>query len=264
MKLKNFIFNNIKKDLLIAYSYKGQFIGSYLAIFFNMIIFFYFIKFAGSDSFNDLFSFIFIGIVMSDCLLIISRSCATQITTFKNQGIFEELMTCPVRNIFLVLSSIPYSIFSSITRLICYISFFLFFTDYNFVTVNLMVIVSAFLLAVMSFIGVSLIAAAFSIIFFRGGAVILIFSGASTIFGGVFYPTSTFNFNIDFISIFLSIKPTLDLIRSSIGVIELDKIEIFYSFLNLIILSVFYILIGYFLTKYAIKHAKEKGTFSHF
>ena len=96
-----------------------------------------------------------------------------------------------------------------------------------------MVIISAFSLAVMSFIGISLIAAAFSIIFFRGGAVILLFSGASTIFGGVFYPTSTFNFNIDFISIILSIKPTLDLIRSSIGVIELDKIEIFYSFLNL-------------------------------
>ena len=146
MKLKNFIFNNIKKDLLIAF-YKGQFIGSYLAIF--LWSYFFTIKFAGSDSFNNLFSFIFVGIVMSDCLLIISRSCATQITTYKSQGIFEELMTCPVRNIFIVLSSIPYSIFSSLTRLICYIFFFLFFTDYNFETVNIMVIISAFSLAVM-------------------------------------------------------------------------------------------------------------------
>ena len=48
-KFFSLFFLGLRKDLLNAMSYKIQFFGSFLIIFFNLIIYYYFLEFIGAS-----------------------------------------------------------------------------------------------------------------------------------------------------------------------------------------------------------------------
>lgn len=258
-----YFFSNLKKDFLIAYSYKGSFYGGYIMIIFNLMLMYYFINFINSDNSSNLFGYILIGLATSDVLLIISRSASSQITQYKNQGIYEELMQMPLNEHLITSSAIPYAILNSLIRVSIYLIFYYLFVG-SFDINNSYLLLLTIVLLLISFIGISLIAAAITIIYFRGNAIVVLYVSLCTMFGGVLYPAKMLPFNLEFFSNLLSIKPGLEIIRQSLGFSNYDSIDIIYSLMSLSILSISYFLLGYYLVSYAINIAKIKATLSFY
>ena len=121
-KVFSLFFLGLHKDLLNAMSYKIQFFGSFLIIFFNLIIYYYFLEFIGASRLEavqlDYFKYIFVGLLMTDFSVLIVRSLSGPITTYKNQGIFEELMSLPVSEIQIIFNSLPYALLNGFVRMI--------------------------------------------------------------------------------------------------------------------------------------------------
>ena len=125
---------------------------------------------------------------MTDFSVIIVRSLSGPITTYKNQGIFEELMSLPVSEIQIIFNSLPYALFNSFMRMICFICFYIILYGLPLVNIGHFFILSgSLILFTLCSCGVSLIFTGITLVFHRGEGLPFVYSAVSTLLRR-FYP----------------------------------------------------------------------------
>ena len=264
-KFFSLFFLGLKKDLLNAMSYRIQFFGSFLIIFFNLIIYYYFLEFIGASRLEevqlDYFKYIFVGLLITDFSVIIVRSLSGPITTYKNQGIFEELMSLPVSEIQIILNSLPYALFNGFLRVICFMLFYIILYGLPVVDIGHLFILSGSLfLFILCSCGVSLIFTGITLVFHRGEGLPFIYSAVSTLFGGVFYPVSIISEKLNIIANILPIKHMIEVIRGLSGISNYSANDLYLNIVSLSILSVFFLITGFLVWKKSLEVAKKQAS----
>lgn len=258
------------KDKNIYLSYKFNIFLILISFSIYLSVLYFFSKLVNFNTFinqDTYFLYALIGIAIADFCLSISSGIRNEIMTSRSNGTFEELLIAPYNSILIILLMFTFPVFTALIRLFIYL-FFITIISYYFVGISysvedLAVILILIPLSCICYIGIGLVSAAFVILFDRGDPIIYFNSAATFILSGVFYPTSILWPFLKNISEFIPIKHIIDISRNlafngnGYGIV-------FDGFINLLMLSIIFLVIGLLTCNASINRAKNLGTFGNY
>jgi ABC-2 type transport system permease protein len=259
-----------KRDFKIAASYRMNFLTQGFGIILTTFSFFLLSKmFAGNEISQlepyggDYFSFVLIGIALTDYFTISTNTFANEIRTSQIVGTLESLLITPTSIVTILLSSYVYKLFSTSFRIIFYLVVGLFLFDMLNHPVDIVALTVAFLLTLLPFFGLGLMSASFIIVFKQGNPIGGLMTMSSGLLGGVMYPVSVLPDWLTPFSMVLPITHGLEAIRqvllNGVGISSIYK-----QLLILGILSFFSLATGMFSIYYGLKIAKKEGSLLHY
>jgi ABC-2 type transport system permease protein len=260
----------LKKDFQNAISYKLQFISSLFAILFGTFIFFTFSKlFENANSpllqeyNNNYFAFSLIGLALTDFTFYIAKSINQEIRNGQLNGTFEELILASKNHIFILISIVSYPVVYGLLRLLFFLLIGIFIFNLEIEIVKGYAYIPLILvLTILSYLGIALISASYTIIFKSGDPFNSLFFTISGIFGGVIYPVKALPEISIFISNFLPITYILESLRACL--IQGNEVDINSNFISLSFISLFFMTAGCLLCILAIKRAKKTGSLIYY
>ena len=266
MKLYAFL----KRDFLIAVSYKFPFFIQFIGIFFSMFIFFFVSKLVGAGQNNLLdkystsyFSFLLIGIAFSDFFLNSINAFSEEIRRGQLFGTLETILTTPLSITKIVIySSIFNYIFSGI-RFFVYFLFGKLFFDLSFGTINVFCLIVVLILSLLSFWGIGMISATFVIIFKQGSPIKWLLGPATGLLGGIFYPLDVLPNSLKELAYLLPITHSVEAIRLILFK-SANFYDISFNIISLILLSILFFPLGIYLFKLGLNVAKRQGSLLHY
>lgn len=263
--MKNKIYAIFKKDLSLAISYRFGFIFQFISIFGQLVVFYFLSKFIEFRNFGnvnniDYFSFVLIGLALMDIGSRIVSAPSREFSSMKSSGVLEEVLQLNINNYTFGMAMTIYPIFISLIRLIIYLFVLAFVSEYFIFSLDrLLIAIPAIVLFISSLIWVSLIASAYSFVFFTTNFVVSIFISFSIIFGCIYYDYQILPSILHFLSNLTPFKPTLEILRWSFIDADLDN-SILNSYIILLIQNLFFLLVSIISFDKALKHAKKNGT----
>ena len=260
-----------KKDLYIAMSYRGAFLMEFITIIFNLLIIFLIANFIDSQTDiinNELnqgyFYFVFWGLISQDLMVRIVGASSKDLLNYKTSGILEELVQLPSAQLTIIFGSNLYPIFMSLIRIILSITVASFLIEEALLNLSdFFYFILNFIFLIISFIFVGLIAAAYTLFFFRTGPIPIFFISFSIIFGSVYFPVEILPYSLGQLSIFTPLSPALDNFR----MLSSDNFNIIIFFSNLfkiLLINLIFVTIALITLIASLKHAKRNGTFLHY
>ncbi len=259
----------LRKDFLIAYSYRTNFFISILTVFFLLFVLSNLSKLSVDNeilgNFKDnSFGYFVIGIAIIDFAMTISARGAAQARELQLTGVFEELLLFRRSNAELMISLFIYPTVFALFRFSLILVFGVVFFDLQINNLgNFALLVLVMSLSIISFIGIGLISAFFIIILKKGDFVNTINLILCIGFGNIIFPSEIVDTQLSQISYFLPITHSVELLRELlIGSIDTKNISTNIAYLSS--LSFFFIAIGIISCIYAIKFAKIKGSIGEF
>lgn len=267
MNKQNFYIATFLKDLKIAYSYKLQFVFNLLSIFVSIFFIYIFSGLVdGSDNpimekyGGSYFVFLFFGFLTAELSVLFLNTMPSKIREYQLTGIFEELMMSGRKEIHIILSTLIYPCFFQATRLSLYLLLFSFIAGSVDFIANLSIYsFLSLILFIVSLIGISLISAAFTVLFKSRGIINTLYLSVSSVLSGVAFPVELLP---KFLSYFGEILPTtqfLKITRSDLaGTIKFE--EAYLSLSIMLVMAVILFTMGSMLLNKSIAMSKRNGT----
>lgn len=260
----------LKRDFKVATSYRLHFITQGFGIFLTTSAFFLLSKmFTGNqisqlDPYGgDYFSFVLIGIALTDYFTISTNTFSNEIRTSQIVGTLESLLVTPTSIITILLSSYIYKLFSTSFRIILYISIGYFIFNMHLQSINIFLLFIIFMLTLLPFLGLGLISASFIIVFKKGNPIGGLMTMSSGLLGGVIYPVTVLPEWLKPLSAILPITHGLEAIRQVL-LNSAGYTVIRHQLLILLILTVFSLATGIVSIYYALRIAKREGSLLHY
>ncbi|HEA67326.1 MAG TPA: ABC transporter permease [Desulfobacterales bacterium] len=258
------------RDLQIALSYKLQFLLQFVGIFFSSMVFFFVSKLIGggiSDQLapwgGDYFSFVIIGVALTDYLSVSLEGFSNEIRSAQVEGTLETLLITPTPVSTILFSSTLYSYSVTSLRVIVYIVLGALLFGLNLHMTSILSFIVVMILTVASFAGIGLISAAFIIVFKQGSPINLAVTTGSGLLGGVFYPIDILPSWLEPVSWFLPITHALEAMRQ-ILINGASFSMIYNKVLILALFSALLLPIGLATFQYGLRIAKKEGSLIHY
>jgi ABC-2 type transport system permease protein len=185
----------LKRDVQIDLSYKLRFLMQFIGIFFSTALTFFVSELIGSSISNklagyggDYFSFVIVGIALTDYLSVSLEQFSDEIRTAQLEGTLETLLVTPTSVYTILFSSSLYNFFLTSLRVMVYILLGLLLFGLKLHLTSILALVVLIILTIGSFAGIGLISAAFILVLKRGSPISLLVMTVSGLLGGVFYP----------------------------------------------------------------------------
>lgn len=258
-----------KRDFKIATSYRLQFVTQGFGIILTTFSFFLLSKMFDGNQVSqlepyggDYFSFVIIGIALTDYFTLSTNTFANEIRTSQIIGTLESLLVTPTSIITILLSSYVYKLFSTSFRIFFYILVGVFLFDMLIQPVDIVALSLAFSLTLLPFFGIGLLSAAFIIVFKQGNPIGRLMTISSGLLGGVMYPVTVLPDWLKPFSAILPITHGLEAIRQVLlngaGVVVIRE-----QLAILVLLSMLSLTIGLTSILYGLKVAKRDGSLLH-
>lgn len=259
-----------KRDFKIALSYRLQYATQGFSIILTAFSFFLLSEMFSGNQISklepyggDYFSFVLIGIALTDYFVISTNSFATEIRSSQIAGTLESLLVTPTSILTILLSSYAYKLLSTCFRLFFYILVGVFFFNMHLQLPNVLALSIAFLLTLLPFFGLGLVSASFIIVFKQGNPIGGLMAMSSGLLGGVMYPVTVLPEWLKPFSAILPITHGLEAIRQVLlngaGIVAIRN-----QLLILSILSILSLATGVFSIYYGLKIAKKEGSLLHY
>lgn len=185
----------LKRDVQIDLSYKLRFLMQFVGIFFSTALTFFVSELIGSSISNklagyggDYFSFVIVGIALTDYLSVSLEQFSNEIRSAQLEGTLETLLVTPTSVYTVLFSSSLYNFFLTSLRVMVYILLGLLLFGLKLHLTSILALVVLMILTIGSFAGIGLISAAFILVLKQGSPLPLLVTTASGLLGGVFYP----------------------------------------------------------------------------
>jgi ABC-2 type transport system permease protein len=258
------------KDFQAVSSYKLNFATSLFGIFLSVTLYFFMSRLFGSTMIphlkqygGDYFSFVLIGIAFYDYLGLAMGSLASTISSAQSMGTLEVLLVTPTKISTIILSSSIYRFIWTSIRVCAYIvvgaiGFNLKITGANYGGAFLILV-----LMIISFSSFGIISASFIMVLKRGDPITWIFSTASMLLGGLYYPIEVLPWWLQKISYILPVTYALEGMRLALLKGYPTK-DLGTYIMALVIFGVVMMPISVVSFKYAIKRAKMDGSLTHY
>lgn len=264
------IYSFLKKDFLIAASYKLSFYLSFLIIIFTTFFFFNFSKlFSGSNNeylqeySGNYFLFVIIGISVMDISSLVMRSVSNEMRQSQLNSNIEQILLCKNNTIFIMMCSSAYPLLLGLLRFTVYIGVLVVLYGKNIPIIdNIGIIIFSLFLTYIISVGVSLIATSYVIYFKKGDPINAILLSLSSIFSGILYPVAILPEWGKLISFFIPITYPVEILRTIF--ITNDYTYFYYYLIMFIMYSIALLFIGYCLLKLSVKHAIKNGNITNY
>lgn len=265
-----FWYEQVKKDFLVAFSYKLNFFSQFFYIIVLLLpIFFLSETFAMTESpylqeyGNNYFMFAVLGLSFSTFVVSCIGSASKAIKEAQAFGYVEIILNSKISAEYFVVTSMIYPLIIGTLR----IFFFLFMAyclqPFVLSFSNFMCFLGLSILLIAPFIGIGLLAASYAIVYKQGDPVVLLVNFVITVFSGTIYPVSVLPEFLTFISKVIPFTEGLDLIRKLIINNSTNHIDIS-DILFLLIFALATFSIGYTVIRRAIHYSKLKGTLGRY
>ena len=228
-----FWISQLRKDFLWAFSYKISFFGQFIGIGLSVYTLFFISKtFEMSKSthliqYNEnYFLFAIIGLGTLDMINLCLRSATRSVRDAQAFGFIDVLISSRVSPQSIILSSLVYPFLMGFIRIVVYLFCAFFLQDLNFSILSVTLAVGVMLLTLISFMGLSLIAASFVILYKQGDPIYYLTGLTIFLFSGVLFPVSVLPEGLQPISSFIPVTHGLEMMRK---ILIFDSYE-FWSF----------------------------------
>ncbi len=256
----------LRKDILVAYSYKLSFFSQFIFTFFQIILIYLvsdFIGVIGTDYEKDLnyFQYVIFGICFIDVMITITTYCPREVLNYKLTGIFEEIISININKVYTTVVGMGfYSIFLSLIKILIYIIVSSILLDDLIINLkySFEFILTTSLL-IFSFLMVSIIASAYTIFLHRVGFISTVFLLISIILGNAYFPNTYVPDYLHFLSYLTTFTPGIDNLR----MIQLDSFimfDFYWNIILMIILNIIYFILGYILINKSMRQSKKNGS----
>jgi len=185
----------LKRDIQIELSYKLDFVFQFVSIFFSTAVTFFISELFGSGIADklggyggDYFSFVIIGIALTDYMSVTLDEFSDEISDAQVEGTLETLLVTPTSVYTILFSSSLYSYLLTSLRVMVYMLFGILIFGLKLHLTSVLALVVLIILTIGSFVGIGLISAAFILVFKQGSPIPSLMTTASALLGGVFYP----------------------------------------------------------------------------
>ena len=243
-----------KKDALMAGKYKLQLILSIASIAIYIFAILNFSK-AYSLSFSspiESYFFFLVGYMTLDIASTQLNSVPAQVNFYQTTGIIEKLISTDQKTLHNLIFSNIFPFMLCLLRISIYtICSFLIF-KINLSLLIFFTIVFALFCTAISYLGIGLIAASFTILFKRGNPIIIIFMAGTVLISGAFYSNSMLPNSLLLFSEIVPATSSLELVRNIFISEDLSLLLVGRIFL----ISVLYAIIGYVVLYKSLKYAK--------
>lgn len=187
----------LKRDFLVAISYKSAFIADVVGILFKVITFFYIGEVFGGavspslESFGgNYFAFLIIGIALTDFVHTSLENFATSIRDSQMTGTLEIVLLSPIRLPHLLVYSSLWAYVFTTFRFIVYVFFGAILFTLDVANANLLASAVILLLTILCYAPLGIISATVIMVFKKGTWFRTAISAVSFLLGGVAYPVS--------------------------------------------------------------------------
>jgi ABC-2 type transport system permease protein len=259
----------LKRDFLIAYSYKTAFVMQMMSIFFTVPMFFFIGKLfgeVGSDFLEqyegDYFAFLLIGMALLDYLAVSLGSFGKSLRESQLMGTLELVLLSPTSLAkVLTYSSLWVYLFTTV-RFTLYLTVGM-ALGLDLKSSNLIGAVAVLMLGVLTFAPFGILSASLIMLIKRGGGLTVVVSAASLFCGGVLYPTSVLPDWVQPISQMLPLTHTLEGMRNAL----LNGHSMYELLDTLLILALFaVVLLPFSLICFwaAVRRTKKTGTLAQY
>lgn len=260
----------LKRDLLIASSYKFDFMMHWVHALALLLPFFFVAKMLGDNASShllpyggDYFAFVLVGLGLRRYLSHALHSLPGAIGEEQMLGTLEALLATPTsfKSIFLLLSLL--SFLYAVLNLLFYAFLGIVFFHVRFPNANFFGAFCILLLTSISFTAFGLLSASFILVFKKGSVVEPFLEGFSSFLGGVYFPTTLLPLWLHNISEFVPMTYVLRTLRlcllQGVPLSSLGK-DLFVLFL----LTALFFPIGLWTFGKALEKAKRDGSLVHY
>jgi ABC-2 type transport system permease protein len=260
----------IYKDFISAASYRFSFVSQWFGIFFAALTFFFLSKLFGSAVLpyvepygGDYFSFVIIGIAFASYLQVSLNSFSRCIREAQVLGTLETLLVTQTEISTIIISSSLYSFILTSVRVLVYLLLGVLLFGLRIGDGNFLGALVILLLTIVSFSGLGIISASFIMVLKRGDPLTWLFSNASWLLGGVFYPVTVLPHWLQKVSYLLPITYSLEGMRLAL----LKGYTLKALLPNILPLLAFIVVVlptSLLVFNYAVRRAKIDGSLIHY
>lgn len=260
----------LKRDVLIAWSYRFKFLGQSGAMLTTTLVFFFLGKLITPQQSGqiaayggDYFAFSLVGLAFADYMMISVNGFADEIRQGQLQGTLEALLSAPISPLaILVLSSLSSFLFTTL-RVVFHLGLGIFFFDMHWNLASWPLFLFVFMLSVLSFWGIGLLSAAFVILFKQTSPITWAMGPVSGLLGGVMFPVQLLPEWLRWVADLLPITWALEAIRRVL-LSGADFYQVKTQCLVLAFFAVGFLLCGMAAFHASLRHAQKEGSLLHY
>jgi ABC-2 type transport system permease protein len=260
----------LSRDFIVATGYRLQFVGQFVSILVATFMFFSLSKLIDQDSSpylsaygGDYFSFVLIGIALSDFLFVTVSTFAKEVRQAQMIGTFEAMLVTPTPISTILFSSYLYTFLSSLSRIMLYFVIGWLFFDFQANPEYLLLFIFTIIVSILPFLGIGLISAAFIIVFKQGSPVTWLVGTFSGLLAGVMYPVAVLPDWAQSVSNIIPLTYGLEAMR----MVLLQGATVSDISMELTILALFTVVLlglGLLAVNYSLRIARRDGTLLHY
>lgn len=187
----------LKKEFLMATSYRFDFILRIFGIWFSLLVYYFLAKLINPAVSNDLlpyggnyFSFVIIGTAFSNYLNVGLDSFSNSIREAQLMGTLEAVLVTRTRFTTILIYQALWNFLLASFHVVIYLAFGFIFFKVQLTNPNYFATIVILLLTVLAFSALGIISGSFILIFKKGTPINWVFYNFSRFLGGVFYPLS--------------------------------------------------------------------------
>ncbi len=260
----------VKKSYLSAISYKLSFVMELFNIILSVAVFFFMSKLFGTAFIpylkaygGDYFSFVLIGIALSDYLSLAMGSMASTIQGGQVMGTLEALLATPTEIPTIVISSSLYSFIWTSIRVIVYLIVGALGFKLNLASANYGGALLILVLTIIAFSSMGIISASFIMVLKRGDPISWVFTNLSWLVGGLYYPVEVLPAWLQKLSVFLPLTYSLSGMRLAL-IKGYSLAQLSTQIWALVIFAAVMLPISIMGFKYAVRRAKLDGSLTQY
>ncbi len=260
----------LKRDFIIALNYKFSFVLQLLGVFFSTAMFYFLSQVFGKGVSTylepyggDYFAFVLIGIAFSSYLSFSLRSFSAQLRESQLQGTLEALLATPTSLSTIMLSSSLYPFLFTSFSVIVYFVFGAAVFGFPMGNANIPVAVLILILSIVSFSGLGILSAAFTMVFKKGSPISWLLSSLSMFLCGTFYPVSVLPSWLQKFSCLLPLTYSLHGMRYAL-LQNYSLTQLLPDIGALLLFSLVLLPLGLVAFSYATKRAKIEGSLAQY
>lgn len=260
----------LKRDFLIAASYKTAFVGEAMGVLLKVITFYYISAVFGGTMIpnlakynNDYFAYLIIGVALMDFMHTSLETFDNNIRESQLMGTLEIVLLTPIKLTHMLLFSSlwPY-IFTSLTFL-TYLFFGVVLFDLAIGNRDPLSAAVILLLAVLNFAPLGIVSATVVLVLKRGAGLRKVFSAASALLGGAFYPTSVLPEWLHSVCYFIPMTHAVSGLRAAL-ISNASLADLRGEILFLSISAAITLPLSLLLFKVGVVHTKRSGTLTQY
>lgn len=250
-----------KRDLRLALSYRFDFIIRAFSALFSVVLWYYLSVFLKPDQSligtSDYFTYVIVGMALLSYINVMLFTFSQKIRQDQLMGTLEYIMASPVSPTILLFSSTIWEIFMETLHLLFFFIFAI-ILGAKFHLVSYVALFTIFVLTLISFGSLGIIASSFLLVFKRGEPITPFVTAFFALLGNIFFPAKILPASLKTISLFIPLPYAVEGIRK-VTIQGASFSNVLPEFTALLIFSLILIPLAVLSLNFSLKIAKKYG-----